>query len=290
MNNSKPGNPEDLLRYAVVGNPIAHSRSPAIHAAFAQQCGLALQYDRLLAPLDGFAATVTEFFANGGKGLNVTVPFKEQAFEMARADLSPRAQLAGAVNTLWMVGERLHGCNTDGVGLLNDLRRLGHDPAGKGVLLVGAGGAARGVVLPLLEAGCTHLHIVNRSPRRAADLHAGTVVRLPQYATRLSSGMLADAGSHWDIVINATSGSLSGEAPALPENGLYAPGALAYDMVYGPTPTPFMQQAAAAGAAHTADGLGMLVGQAAVSFEIWHGVLPETTAVLAALREELRGA
>lgn len=278
-----------LLRYAVIGNPIEHSRSPAIHHAFARQCGIALEYTRLLAPLDNFPTTLRQFFSEGGCGLNVTVPFKEAAFQLAQADLSPRAQLAGAVNTLWMHDGRLHGCNTDGVGLLADLRRLGHDPAGKRLLLVGAGGAARGVLLPLLEAGCSQLRIVNRSVERADTLHRHTAGRLPQFAGLLSSGPLTEAGGPWDIVINATSGSLSGQAPALPPS-LYAPGALAYDMVYGNQPTPFMEQALACGATHCADGLGMLVGQAAVSFEIWHGVLPETESVLAMLREALNAA
>ncbi|MFA7669105.1 MAG: shikimate dehydrogenase [Burkholderiaceae bacterium] len=276
-------------QYAVIGNPIEHSRSPAIHHAFARECGIALEYGKLLAPLDGFAASVKHFFSNGGGGLNVTVPFKEQAFELTRGAQSRRAELAGAVNTLWMDGGRLRGCNTDGVGLLADLRRLGYDPADRHVLLVGAGGAARGVLLPLLEAACARLHIVNRSEQRAIDLCTETAAKLPQYDDRLSSGPLSGAGAAWDIVINATSGSLAGEAPALPA-GLYAADALAYDMVYGSEPTAFMRQATTMGAAQCADGLGMLVGQAAASFEIWHGVLPATEAVLAALREELRAA
>lgn len=278
-----------VSQYAVVGNPIAHSRSPGIHQAFARQCGIALRYDRLLAPVDAFAATIKDFFSRGGRGLNVTVPFKEEAFALARAHLSRRAELAGAVNTLWMDNGQLHGCNTDGVGLLADLRRLGHGPAGRRVLLVGAGGAARGVLLPLLEAGCTELRIVNRTAARAASLVSEIAGSLPGFQDRLSAGPLADAGKQWDIVINATSSGLSSDAPVLP-GGLYADGALAYDMVYGARPTPFMEQAAAAGAAQCADGLGMLVGQAAASFEIWHGVLPDTDAVLADLRHELRAA
>ena len=273
-------------RYAVIGNPIEHSRSPAIHAAFARQCGIELQYDRLLAPLDGFADTVETFFANGGRGLNVTVPFKEQAFQLARDHLSDRARISGAVNTLWHEDGKVHGCNTDGVGLLNDLRRLAHDPAGRRVLLVGAGGAARGVVLPLLAAGCVELRVVNRSSERAVRLHHDVVEQLPQHGGHLSSGSLDEAGSDWDIVINATSSGLVGDAPALPGE-IYATGALAYDMVYGTEPTPFMLKARAQGAAACADGLGMLVGQAAASFEIWHGVLPDAVPVLAQLRADL---
>ena len=281
MNASSP------LRYAVIGNPIEHSRSPEIHQLFAQQCGIALDYQRVLAPLDGFASTVQAFFAEGGRGLNVTVPFKEEAFGLARGALSERASMAAAVNTLWMEDGRLHGCNTDGVGLLSDLRRLGHDPAGRSVLLVGAGGAARGVVLPLLEAGCTRLHIVNRSVERARRLHEETIRQLPRFARTLSSGPLEESAGAWDIVVNATSTALSGEAPALPD-ALFARDALAYDMVYGNAPTPFMLQSRAAGASQVADGLGMLVGQAAASFEIWHGVMPDTVPVLASLRAALR--
>lgn len=278
-----------LSRYAVVGNPIEHSRSPAIHEAFGRQCGIALEYGRLLAPMDGFSQTVSDFFENGGRGLNVTVPFKEEAFQLARKALSRRAELAGAVNTLWVHDGKLHGCNTDGVGLLTDLRRLGSDPSERRILLVGAGGAARGVLLPLLEAGCCELRIVNRSVDRATALHADIAASLPEYASRLSSGPLHDAGQNWDIVINATSGGLSGQAPALPEK-LYAKAALAYDMVYANRLTPFLEQAQAQGATQLADGLGMLVGQAAVSFEIWHGVFPDATPVYSELRAQLRAA
>ncbi|TEA79095.1 shikimate dehydrogenase [Allopusillimonas ginsengisoli] len=273
-------------RYGVIGNPIAHSRSPFIHEQFARQTGIALSYDRLLAPLDGFASTVTAFFAEGGGGLNVTVPFKEQAFALAQAHLSPRAQLAGAVNTLWMKDAALHGCNTDGVGLLEDLTRLGYAPAGRRILLIGAGGAAKGVIFPLLSAGCERLRVVNRNAERALHLREHITTHEPGLASRLEAGGLAQAAGAWDIVINATSSSLGASALALP-GGLYAPGALAYDMVYGSQPTPFMQQAGQSGATHTADGLGMLVSQAAASFAIWHGTTPDTQEVLAALRRQL---
>jgi len=276
-------------RYAVIGNPIEHSRSPSIHQAFAVQCGIKLEYDRVLAPLDGFVNAVQQFFSSGGRGLNVTVPFKEQAHRLAKAHLSTRAQLAGAVNTLWQVDGELHGCNTDGVGLLADLRRLGHDPADARVLLVGAGGASRGVLYPLLSAGCAELRIVNRTVARAHQLRADLLQHMPELTHKVSTGSLNEAGNDWNIVINATSGGLSGEAPALPP-GLYARGALAYDMVYGSTATPFMKQAHDMGAHHCEDGLGMLVGQAAASFEIWHGVMPGTAEVLAQLRAELNAA
>jgi shikimate dehydrogenase len=276
-------------RYAVVGNPITHSRSPYIHEAFARQTGIALSYERILAPLDGFADTVRAFFDQGGSGLNITVPFKEQAYLLAREHLSIRARLAAAVNTLWMQDGFLHGCNTDGVGLMSDLARLGHAPGNRRVLLVGAGGAAKGVVLPLLEAGCATLRIVNRTSARAAELMAQLVSHMPESSPRVTAGGLDEAEGSWDIVINATSSSLEDAAPALPL-GIYAADALAYDMVYGPEETPFMRQAQAQGVRHRADGLGMLVGQAAASFAIWNGVTPEVAPVLSDLRRLLRGA
>ncbi|NYT58140.1 shikimate dehydrogenase [Alcaligenaceae bacterium] len=271
------------LRFGVVGNPIKHSRSPSIHEAFAAQTGIALHYERILAPLDAFDHTCHDFFQQGGSGLNITVPFKEQAYTLAQDHLTTRGRLAGAVNTLWMEDGHIHGCNTDGEGLLNDLRRLGHDPAGKQVLLVGAGGAARGAVFPLLDAGCARLRIINRSPDRATQLLDHVLEQLPEFAARLTAGGLSQAQGPWDIVINATSSSLGGSPPDLPA-GLYTPDALAYDMMYASQDTPFMTQAKAQGAASVADGLGMLVGQAAASFAIWHGLRPDMTPVLQALR------
>ena len=273
-------------RYAVVGNPIAHSRSPFIHHAFAEQCGISLVYERLLAPLDGFAATINEFFATNGKGLNVTVPFKEEAFSLCESRLSLRARIAGAVNTLWMEDDGLHGCNSDGLGLVNDIIRLGFNPSGKRVLMVGAGGAARGCLLPLLQAGCHTLHIVNRTASRAQGLAEEFLQHCPEYRSQLSAGALDSAEGHWDIVINATSASLGAERIALPPLH-FAPHSLAYDMMYGAQPTAFMREAAQQGASSQADGLGMLVGQAAVSFEIWHGMLPRTEEVLDQLRHAL---
>ena len=171
MTTQAPSTPDPTLRkFAVIGNPVAHSRSPFIHQAFGHQTGGSLVYDRLCAPLDNFAGTVKHFFADGGVGLNVTVPFKEQAWQMAQDGLSERARVAGAVNTLWMQDGQLKGCNTDGIGLLNDLERQGQNLAGKRILLVGAGGAAKGVVLPLLETGCARLHVVNRTVDKALAL------------------------------------------------------------------------------------------------------------------------
>lgn len=266
------------LRYAVIGNPISHSRSPQIHAMFAEQTRIVIDYARLAAPLDGFRETVKDFFLQGGRGLNVTVPFKQQAYALAQENLSTRARLAGAVNTLTWRDGVVQGCNTDGVGLVDDLKRLGAALQGARLLLVGAGGAARGVLHPLAEAGCAEIRIVNRSPARATELAAAWQAAGLNPATRVSAGGLPEAArpGGWDVVINATASSLLDEAPAL-----------AYDMVYGTRPTAFMHQATADGAARTADGLGMLVGQAAESFFIWHGLRPDPSAVLTALRAEL---
>lgn len=272
--------------FGVVGNPIAHSQSPFIHHEFARQTGLQLVYERILAPLDGFNNTVQQFFESGGRGLNITVPFKEQAFQMAQGHLSARAAQAAAVNTLWMEDGALHGCNTDGAGLITDLTRLEHPPRGKRVLLLGAGGAARGAVPALLEAGCHTLHIANRTAARARQLHHDFQTSAAEHDATLSAGDLASIQGEWDIVINATSSSLDA-ATAFDITIDYAPSALAYDMAYGTEPTIFMRQAEQQGCAHRADGLGMLVGQAAVSFTIWNGVEPDTAPVLAALRERL---
>jgi shikimate dehydrogenase len=278
-----------LARYAVIGNPIAHSRSPQIHAMFAEQTGKPLRYERLLAPVDGFADAVAAFVAEGGLGLNVTVPFKLDAYALAAGRLSNRARLAGAVNTLSWRDGAWHGCNTDGVGLVSDLLRLGVRLAGAAVLLVGAGGAARGVLQPLAEAGCARIHIVNRTASKAEELAASWRDSGVSPQTAVTGGSLADAAtpSGWNLVVNATASGLQNAAPDLPP-GLYAPGAAGYDMMYGAQPTAFMKQAEADGAALTADGLGMLVGQAAESFYIWHGLRPDPAPVLAALREALQ--
>jgi shikimate dehydrogenase len=273
-------------RYAVIGNPVAHSKSPAIHAAFARQTGEDLSYQAMLAPLDGFAAAVLAFRDAGGRGVKVTVPFKLEAHALADA-LSERAQAAGAVNTLdFRQDGSIFGDNTDGAGLVRDLSaNLACPLTSRRVLLLGAGGAARGAVLPLLAAGPAALAIANRSPDKARAL----AVRFAPQATacRLSGGSFEDlAGQHFDVVINATSASLAQQAPALPP-GVYAPGALAYDMMYGACDTTFMAAARAAGAARACDGLGMLVEQAAESFHLWRGVRPRTETVLAALRADL---
>lgn len=266
-------------RYAVFGNPIAHSKSPRIHAAFAEATGQALTYEALQAPLDGFAAAVAAFRQAHGRGANVTVPFKEQAHALCDS-LSARAGAAGAVNTLVFSEAGVYGDNTDGAGLVADVvGNLGCDLAGKRILLMGAGGAARGVILPLLEQAPAELFIANRTAAKACDLAAQMAT--PAYAGKLSGGGYEEVSGAFDLVINATAASLAGELPPLAAE-VFALGALAYDMMYG-RETPFLDFAGAAGA-RCADGLGMLVEQAAEAFYLWRGVRPHTAPVIAALR------
>ena len=261
-------------RYAVIGNPVAHSKSPWIHAEFARQSRQDLKYGGIEAPLDGFARTVDEFRAAGGRGANVTLPFKGQAFQYCRDEVTERARSAGVVNTLVFENGELSGDNTDGVGLLRDLTvNLGRRIAGARVLLLGAGGASQGVLGPLLGAGPQRLVIANRSAEKARLL-----------ARRFGAqgcGYDELGGAQFDLLINATSAGLAGQAPPLP-TGAFGPGALGYDMVYG-RDTPFLAMARDAGA-EACDGSGMLVEQAAESFLLWRGLRPDTAPVLAALR------
>jgi len=269
-------------RYAVIGNPIAHSKSPWIHAAFARQTGQTLRYEALLAPLEGFADAVARFRAEGGRGLNVTVPFKLEAFALA-TQRTARAEAAGAVNTLAFGADGILGDNTDGAGLVRDLSvNLERSLGARRLLLLGAGGATRGALLPLLGQRPTALTIANRTASKAEALAHDFA---PQAGDTCIDGCGFDdlGGRRFDVVINATSASLAGELPVLPP-GLYAEGALAYDMMYGRGHTRFMQTALADGAADVADGLGMLVEQAAESFALWRGVRPDGAPVLAALR------
>jgi shikimate dehydrogenase len=260
-------------RYAVFGNPIAHSQSPRIHALFAAQSGQDMRYEAILAPVDDFAAAVRQFVEAGGRGANVTVPFKEEACRLAD-ELTPRAQAAGAVNTLTFADGTIRGDNTDGAGLVRDLKvNLGRDLAGQRILLLGAGGAARGVILPLLDEQPAGVYIANRTATKAAALATAFGIA--------GGGLETLAGRSFDLVINATSTGLSDTALPLPPQ-LFAAHSLAYEMVYG-RETPFMQQARAAGV-QVADGLGMLVEQAAEAFDLWRGVRPATAPVLAALR------
>jgi shikimate dehydrogenase len=264
-------------RYAVIGHPVAHSRSPEIHLAFAKQCGQRMEYTRLLAPREGFAAALEQFRAEGGLGANITVPFKEEAFKLA-ASHSGRAAAAGAANYLEFRVEGIHSDNTDGAGLVRDVRgNLGVAIEGKRVLLLGAGGAARGAAGPLLDERPALLCIANRTGSRADALAA--------LFPGLRAVKFEQLGREsFDLVINATAVSLAGET--LPLGGVYAAGALAYDMMYGAHPTPFMRHARDCGA-QACDGLGMLVEQAAESFFLWRGVRPETRPVIEALRKAL---
>ena len=266
-------------RYAVFGNPVAHSQSPQIHALFAQQTGQDLRYEAILAPLDSFAPSVREFIAAGGCGANVTVPFKEEAFRLA-TQLTMRAKAAGAVNTLIFAEDTIVGDNTDGAGLVHDIQiNTGFLIAGKRVLLLGAGGAARGVVLPLLHEAPLSFVIANRSTEKALRLI--DTFAAEGHGILSGSTFPALAGQSFDLVINATSAGLANAELPMPD-GVFAPGCLAYEMVYG-RETAFMRQASKAGAC-VVDGLGMLVEQAAEAFYVWRGVRPDTLPVLKKLR------
>jgi shikimate dehydrogenase len=270
-------------RYAVIGHPVAHSRSPRIHALFAQSVGHAIEYGLILGEPGHFREAVDRFRAAGGRGVNVTVPFKLDAFELA-SERTGRATQAGAVNTLAFDGARVIGDNTDGAGLVRDIvRNRGFAIAGKRVLLMGAGGAARGVVLPLLDEQPASLAIANRTADKAQAL----AQRFATHAIGVRGGGYdAFASERFDLVINATSASLARQLPALPEHA-FAPEALAYDMVYGEAARPFLMHALGLGASAAADGLGMLVEQAAESFWLWRGVRPPTAPVLERLRADL---
>lgn len=270
-----------MRKFAVFGNPIAHSKSPQIHQLFARQTGIELEYSAILAPEDGFADSVAEFFRRGS-GANVTVPFKEQAFALADS-LSERARCAGAVNTLHKLADgSLLGDNTDGAGLVNDLLNNDIELSGKRILLLGAGGAVRGVLQPLLAHRPAELCIANRTLERAEQL-------CREFADQ---GPVVACGFDWidtavDLIVNGTSASLHGELPPLAAS-LIEPGrTCCYDMMYGKQTTLFNQWAQQHGAAKTLDGLGMLVEQAAESFYLWTGLRPQTAPVLAQLRAGL---
>ena len=277
-----------LDRYAVFGNPIGHSKSPFIHGQFAALTQQSLSYEAILAPIDGFEASLRAFFQAGGKGANVTVPFKEQAFALCDR-LSAEATLAGAVNTLSLLTDgTIYGDNTDGLGLVADLishlGRLQH----KRVLLVGAGGAARGCILPLLKAEVGQLVITNRTQSKAQALvEIFSQVQQGRYRDTLQSMPMPELSGEFDLVINSTSASLAGELPPLPQS-IIGNKTACYDMMYGAKPTAFNQWAVQQGAAQVIDGLGMLVGQAAKSFALWRGVEPDTSGVLKLLRDKLQ--
>ncbi|WP_180036553.1 MULTISPECIES: shikimate dehydrogenase [unclassified Acinetobacter] len=254
-------------QFAVVGNPIEQSRSPELHHAFAEKTGVDLVYRKRLAPLDGFEANIREFFAEGGVGMNVTVPFKEQAFALCDV-LSERAKTAKAVNTLWMQDGQLHGDNTDGQGLVDAIRALNWNLDNTEILIIGAGGATRGVIYPLVQAGVKKVVIANRTLARAEQLVADLQQAVPQ--AELSAISLDALAGEFDIVINATSASLSGDALILPDALQFQH---AYEMAYG-KPSSFLEQAKAR-QIPTSEGFGMLVGQAIESFSIWNGVKPD---------------
>lgn len=276
-------------RYAVVGHPIAHSQSPWIHAEFARQTGETLVYDRIDLSPDAFVDGIGDFFADGGCGLNITLPHKRAAFELAAAGLTDRARLAGAVNTLWLGDDGLCGDTTDGAGLVWDLMRLQAPMRGARVLVIGAGGAVAGVLGELIAQRPEQLRIVNRSAGRAHEL-AQTHAELARSRGVLLEGQALDAtglGGTWDVLIQGSSAALGHDAP-LDLSGLALDRVqFAYDLVYGAGAAAFMSRCRAAGVAQVHDGLGMLVGQAAESFAIWRGVRPDPEPVLAALRARL---
>ncbi|WP_250513949.1 shikimate dehydrogenase [Caballeronia sp. INDeC2] len=273
-------------RYAVIGNPVEHSKSPWIHAKFAEQTGEPIEYGRILGPLDGFEREVKNFIASGGRGMNVTVPFKLEAHALADS-LSPRAAAAGAVNTLAFGPDGVRGDNTDGVGLVRDIEaNLGVSLKGARILLLGAGGAARGVVLPIFDRAPAALTIVNRTAARAHQLVDQFARNAADCGVRFSGGGAGSAETgRYHVIVNATAGSLDAALPDC-DDSAFGAGTLAYDMMYGAQPTVFMQHASTLGA-RASDGLGMLVEQAAESFFIWRGVRPDGGAVLRELRQTL---
>lgn len=266
-------------KYAVFGNPIAHSRSPDIHLAFAKQEGVCIEYDKILLPLDGFVTGVRQAIQMGLRGANVTVPFKLEAHDFADS-VSERAKLAGAVNTLVVQSDgSVFGDNSDGLGLVNDIEQQYHvSLRGLSVLVLGAGGAVRGILQPLLALQPARVVLANRTLTKAQNLAQAFDVQ--------AMGLQDASLQGFDVIINGTSSGLQEQAPDL-NAACFAQCQLAYDMVYGAKPTPFMRQAAQAGALQTADGLGMLVGQAAVSYQWWRGFQPDTAPVLQQLRASL---
>jgi shikimate dehydrogenase len=268
-------------QYVVIGNPIEHSKSPAIHAAFARQTGQRLEYTRILGHAESFAQQVREFFAGAGLGMNITVPFKEAAWRLAD-ERSARAQSAGAANTLIKLPDGgLRADNTDGAGLVRDLtHNHGLDLRGRRILLLGAGGASRGVMAPLLEQGPERLLIANRTAAKAVNLAS----ELGALGPLSGCGLDALAGERFDLIINGTSAGLQGSVPDLPEDVLLS-GGVTYDMVYADSATAFVRWGQAHGAAEALDGLGMLVEQAAEAFFLWRGVRPDSAPVIRMLRE-----
>jgi shikimate dehydrogenase len=268
--------------YAVIGNPIEHSKSPLIHAAFARQTGQDLDYVRLLGDLEHVEHDIEEFATHGGQGLNVTVPFKERAYDLCH-ELTDRARAAGAVNTLTFRDDAIQGDNTDGAGLVRDLGcNHGFNLAGARILLLGAGGAARGVLHPLLDERPARLTIANRTATKAHALASATAAHA--HGPAIGCGLDELSEQRFDLIINATAAGLSAKVPDIPDNCLAADG-WTYDMLYASEVTDFQAWGRRHGAGRALDGLGMLVEQAAESFRVWRGVQPDTEAVIAELRQ-----
>lgn len=267
--------------YAVIGNPITHSKSPLIHTEFSKQTKQDMHYESIFAPLNGFRTAINLFQQNGGKGMNVTVPFKADAYKIS-TQLTEQAEAAQAVNTLVFNGNEIYGHNTDGTGLIRDIiTNLKFTITAKRILLCGAGGAASGIILPLLKQKPSMMAIVNRTVQKAHKLQN----QFSSYDNNIVSGNYEDiAGRKFDLVINATSTSLTGKILLLPK-GIFATGSLAYDLMYGNKQTLFLQLAQKEGAKYLSDGVGMLVEQAAESFLLWRGIRPKTKELIKSLKE-----
>ncbi|HHR5849353.1 TPA: shikimate dehydrogenase [Providencia alcalifaciens] len=267
--------------FAVFGNPIQHSKSPSIHQMFAKQTGIELEYQKILAPVEDFEMHLTDFFEKGGEGANITLPFKERAFQFV-SELTDRAQICGAVNTIRKLdNHRLLGDNTDGVGLLLDLQRLGFVSPSCKILIIGAGGATRGALLPLLEYGCD-ITLTNRTFEKAESL----AHQFSSLGKIQSKPMEQVISAEFDLIINGTSSGVTGESPKISHN-LFSARVACYDMFYQRGLTPFLLFAKQNQVTKLADGLGMLVGQAAFAFKLWHGITPDIEPVLKALQKEL---
>jgi len=269
-----------MNKYAVIGNPVDHSLSPTIQAQFAKQIGLSMSYEKILAPLDGFTITAKNFVNSGALGFNITVPFKVEAYDLVD-ECTLNSKIAGAVNTIKVENGALYGENTDGIGLVNDLcNNLQQSIKGKDILILGAGGATQGILLPLLECQPERILVANRTKAKSLKLASN----YSEYGKVCGFGLDQIKAKPVDIIINATSASLDGKTPEIPSG--VAAGALCYDLMYG-RQTPFMQWARENSALEVTDGLGMLVEQAASAFAFWHGITPETKEVIKSLRETI---
>jgi len=269
-----------MNKYAVIGNPIHHSLSPTIHAQFSKQTGLSMSYEKILAPLDGFTAAVNNFVSSGALGFNITIPFKVEAYDLVD-DCTLNAKTSGAVNTIKVENGTLYGENTDGIGLVNDLcNNLQQTIKGKDILILGAGGATQGILLPLLECQPERILVANRTKIKSLKL----ANNYSEYGKVCGFGLDQIKAKPVDIIINATSASLDGKMPEIPSG--VATGALCYDLMYG-RQTPFMEWSRENSALEVSDGLGMLVEQAASAFAFWHDITPETKEVIKSLRETI---